>query len=142
MKTWKKVLLALVVVGAIAGGSLLYYIKVVCNRPIDMASKSAVSVTSDEFLNSCKTNKAHWDSTYLEKAVQVSGTIKEVSTDTTIAIVGTDSTAVINCLLQNPSKGLKAGDKTTVKGMCFGSDADLMTGGTIININKAIIVTQ
>ena len=142
MKTWKKVLIVLVVIGAIAGCSLLYYIKVVCNRPIDMASKSAVSVTADEFLNTCKTNKAHWDSSYLEKAVQVSGIIKEVSTDTTISLVGSDSTAVINCLLQNPSKGLKVGDKTSVKGMCFGSDADLMTGGTIINLNKAIIVTQ
>ena len=142
MKTWKKVLLVLVVLGAISGGGVYYYVKVVCTRPIDMASKSAVSVTADEFLNSCKTNKAHWDSTYLEKAVQVSGTIKEVTTDTTMAIVGTDSTAIINCLLQNPSKGLKAGDKTTVKGMCFGSDADLLSGGTIINVNKAIIVTQ
>ncbi len=140
MKTWKKVLLVLFVLGLIAGGGVYYYIKVICNRPLDIASKSAVSVTSDEFLNTCKTNKGHWDSTYLEKAVEVSGTIKEVTSDTTLAIVGTDSTAVINCLLQTPSKGLKVGDKTTVKGMCFGSDADLMTGSPIISINKAIIV--
>jgi len=131
MKTWKKVLLVLFVLGLIAGGGVYYYIKVICNRPLDIASKSAVSVTSDEFLNACKNNKAHWDSTYLEKAVEVSGTVKEVTSDTT---------AVINCLLQTPSKGLKAGDKTTVKGMCFGSDADLMTGSPIISINKAIIV--
>jgi len=142
MKTWKKVLLALILLGVVAGGGVYYYVKVICNRPLDIASKSAVAVTSDEFLNSCKANKAHWDSTYLEKAVEVSGTIKEVSSDTTIALVGTDSTAVINCLLQTASKGLKAGDKTSVKGICFGSDADLLSGGTIININKAIIIKK
>ncbi len=140
MKLWKKVLIALIIIGAISGGSLYYYIKVVCNRPLDIASKAAVAVTADDFLNSCKTNKAHWDSTYLEKAVEISGTVKEVSTDTTLVIVGADSTAVINCLLQTPSKGIKAGDKTTVKGMCFGSDADLMSGSPIISINKAIVV--
>ena len=142
MKTWKKVLLALFVLGLIGGGCVYYYIKVVCNRPLDIASKAAVSVTSDEFLNSCKTNKAHWDSTYLEKAVEVSGTVKEVTTDTTLSIVGTDSTAVINCLLQKPFQGIKAGDKTTVKGICFGSDADLLSGGTIINLNKAIVIKK
>lgn len=142
MKTWKKVLLTLIVLGVISAAGVYYYVKVVCNRPLDIASKSAVSVTSDEFLNSCKTNKAHWDSTYLEKAVEVSGTIKEVTSDTTIALVGTDSTAVINCLLQNPAQGLKVGNKTVVKGICFGSDADLLSGGTIININKAIIINK
>ena len=142
MKTWKKVLLVLVVIGAIAGCSLLYYIKVVCNRPIDMASKTAVSVTADEFSSSFKSNKLHWDSSFINKAVEISGIVKETKTDsaTTVVLVGKDSTSTISCLLQKIDSTVKVGDKTSVKGFCRGTEDDMFSGGTIFRINDAIVV--
>ena len=145
MKTWKKVLLALGVLGIVSAiavyGLFIYGPKHgfdILKR--DPAKEKGIVVNSDELINLFKVNKSHWDSTYLDKTIELTGTIKEAKTDstTTIVLSGTDSTANISCLCQKTETAFKIGDKVTVKGICKGGSSDDIFG-TSIQVNEVII---
>jgi len=146
MKLWKKILLVLVILGFISGGAVYFLFIYGPKHGFDILKRDpskerGIAVSSDELLGSFKANKAHWDSTFLDKTVEITGTVKETKTDstTTVTISGTDSTATINCLCQKVDNTLKAGDKATVKGICRGGNSDDLFG-TTISVNEAIIL--
>ena len=145
MKTWKKVLLALVVLGTIAGGSFYYYAKVYSiKKPLDIASKKSIVVSADELLNSYSIDSAKWTKTYKNQALEIAGIVKEFTvTDSisTLVLAGMDSTstATISCVLQKLQPVLKNGDKATIKGICEDVDGQGLFG-TSVKLNEAIVV--
>ena len=146
MKLWKKVLLILVALGFISGGTVYVLFIYGPKHGFDIlkrdpSKEQGIVVGADELTASFKANKTHWDSTFLDKTVEITGTVKETKTDstTTITIVGADSTATISCLCQKVDNSVKAGDKATLKGICKGGTSDDLFG-TAVQVNEAIII--
>ena len=128
----KKYLLALVLLVALgAGVGYLIY-----NKPFqDMNSaKADITLTAAELFTAFESDENAANSKYLDKVVQVSGTVKEVSTgdDGNISITldsGSDMFGVI-CQLDNlteqPRKDFKEGEQLTLKGVCTGMLMDVV----------------
>ncbi|HQU60286.1 MAG: hypothetical protein KDD02_22515 [Phaeodactylibacter sp.] len=128
----KKYLVALVLLVALgAGVGYLIY-----NKPFqDMNSaKADITLTAAELFTAFESDENAANSKYLDKVVQVSGTVKEVSTgdDGNISITldsGSDMFGVI-CQLDNlteqPRKDFKEGEQLTLKGVCTGMLMDVV----------------
>jgi len=148
MKLLRKIIFTLLIVGVISGG-VVYLLFILGPKhgfdilKRDPSKEKAIVVSSDELLNSFKANKAHWDSIYLEKTVELSGTVKEIKTDsiTSITLSCSDPSAKINCLCQNVNKSLKPGDKVTLRGICKGGISDDLFGISL-QVNEAFILNR
>ena len=128
----KKYLVALVLLVALgAGVGYLIY-----NKPFqDMNSaKADITLTAAELFTAFESDENAANEKYLDKVVQVSGTVKEVSTgdDGNISITldsGSDMFGVI-CQLDNlteqPRKDFKEGEQLTLKGVCTGMLMDVV----------------
>lgn len=128
----KKYLVALVLLVALgAGVGYLIY-----NKPFqDMNSaKADITLTASELFTAFESDETSANEKYLDKVVQVSGTVKEVSTgdDGNISITldsGSEMFGVI-CQLDNlteqPRKDFKEGEQLTLKGVCTGMLMDVV----------------
>ncbi|MCB9304014.1 MAG: hypothetical protein H6566_25535 [Lewinellaceae bacterium] len=128
----KKYLLALVLLVALGAG-VGYFIY---NKPFqDMNSaKADITLTAPELFTAFESDENAANEKYLDKVVQVSGTVKEVSTgdDGNISITldsGSEMFGVI-CQLDNlteqPRKDFKEGEQLTLKGVCTGMLMDVV----------------
>ena len=122
----KKVLLAVVVVIAVA---LAYGMYQWFKPARNVQTESAVTVTAPELYKSFQANEK--DTRYLDKAVQVSGTVSETKTNQqgkTVCILQTDDLIFgINCTFKKNTT-LQPQQQVVIKGLCTGylSGADVV----------------
>lgn len=128
----KKVLLTLLSLAAIGiGVGYLIY-----NKPFeDMnRAKADITLSAAELFTAFESDEAAANEQYLDKVVQVSGTVREASTDESgnISITlesGNELSGVI-CQLDNlaehPRKEFKPGEQITIKGVCTGMLMDVV----------------
>ena len=100
------------------------------------ASETAVALTAMRLASEYEKDEAIANKKYLDKAVQVSGTVSEVSFNQqnkpVIVLLGADMSGV-QCTLQENAGNIKKGDSVTIKGFCTGYLTDVILDRCILN---------
>ena len=137
MKKWVKILLILFVIGALAVAGVVYY---VYNKPHrDVTKEKGISLTAQQLYDAFKTNEADANAKYLEKAIELSGEVAQVTTHQDGQVVvdfkTSDPMVLINCTFKTHPGNIKPGDTLTFKGICTGyiPDANVV-------INEGVLV--
>ncbi len=132
-----KILLSIAGIGLIAGLLLLYWI---FNKPHrDVAKEKGIELTAQQLYDAFKTNEAQANSLYLDKAIQLNGTVADFSTNQAgqkvVNFSTNDPLVMINCTFKTDPGDLKTGDTITFKGICTGyiPDANVV-------INEGVLI--
>ena len=132
-----KVLLLAAGIGLIAGLLLLYWI---FNKPHrDVAKEMGITLSAQQLYDAFRTNEASANSQYLDKAIELTGTVADVSTNQegqkVVNFSTNDPLVTINCTFKTDPGNLKVGDSITFKGICTGyiPDANVV-------INEGVLI--
>ena len=132
-----KILLSVAGIGLVAGLILLYWI---FNKPHrDVAKEQGIELTAQQLYDAFKNNETQANSLYLDKAIQLSGTVADISTNQAgqkvVNFSTNDPLVMINCTFKTDPGSLKAGDTITFKGICTGyiPDANVV-------INEGVLI--
>jgi hypothetical protein len=137
MKKWVKVVLIIGVIGILAAAGAVYY---VYNKPHrDVTKEKGVQLSAQGLYDAFRTNEAEANKLYLDKAVEMTGEVAEVSTNqdgkTVVNFKTNDPLVVINCTFKENPGALQPGQTITFKGICTGyiPDANVV-------INEGVLV--
>lgn len=137
MKTWKKTVLTLGIIGILAAGIFVVYVFLKPHR--DVTNEKAIPLTAQALYDAFKTNETEANAKYLNKAIELSGEVLDITTNqegkTVVNCKTNDPLVVINCTFKTSPGALKAGDNIVFKGICTGyiPDANVV-------INEGILV--
>ena len=121
MKTLKKLFIIFVLIASVLAG-IAYYLY---NKTApDVADLSAEPVSAVNLFKDFATNETKANTSYLNKALQVSGKVLEVKQNqnrqTQIILDSGDPMFGIACTMAQTDKQVKPGDHVTIKGICTG----------------------
>jgi hypothetical protein len=132
MKRWKKVLLLLFISAvAVAGYGFYLYNK----KPVDLREiPPAYTLSVTSLLQDFNKDETTANKKYLNKAIAVSGKIKEVKLEpqgqATVILESEDPLAGVTCSFYNEEtaavKKLKEGENIVIKGKCTGKLMDVI----------------
>ena len=137
MKNWKKIILTIGILGILTAGSVVLYVYFKPHR--DVATEKGVALTAQQLFDAFKTNEADANAKYLDKAIELSGEVADITTNqegNTVANFKTnDPLFVINCTFKTKPGKLKPGQTITFKGICTGyiPDANVV-------INEGVLI--
>lgn len=134
-KTGKSILLAVLIV-LLATAAVAYYFY---NKgPVDVKNTSGKKVIAIELYKTFNTDSVTAKKQFLEKILEVAGTVTQVSQNqqnqAVILLKTSTEGAYVNCTLEGSVNGIKEGDNITIKGICSGigeGDADLGIAGDV-----------
>ncbi len=132
----KKVLIILLVLGLIGGGIGVY----LWNKPHRTAEneKPVATLTAEDLFLKFSTDEKTAMTDYLDKTIEVKGTINAISTnetgDTKITLATSHLLAEISCLMKNGTdvSGIQTGTEIVIKGICIGYDTDVQLQQSVI----------
>ncbi|MBB3057173.1 OB-fold protein [Mucilaginibacter gotjawali] len=133
----KKIILIALAVILVGGFGVWYYVFPYSeSHHRDVVNEDAINVTSVQIVKDYQTNEKAANARYLNKAVQVTGTILAKKADqagnTTVTLKSGDAFANVFCTLK-PGITLGSADSTVViKGICSGFLSDVVLSGGII----------
>lgn len=141
MKKWIKIVLLIVTVFLITGSIMVYRIYTKPHR--DVSVEKGVALTAQSLYDAFKTNEAVANTKYLDKTIELTGVVAEVTTNqagnTVVNFTTTDPQFMINCTFKvNPGK-LTPGETITFKGICTGYIPDfnvVMNEGVLVEGSK------
>ena len=111
MKNKILVVIIVLIIGAIFGYNYIY------QSHRDIATESAdFTLTAKNIISQFEENQTKADSLYLDKTIQISGKITEIS-ETDLTIDG-----IVFCSLSTKTTSIKRNDIVTIKGRCIGYD--------------------
>jgi hypothetical protein len=100
------------------------------------ATETAVSLNARQLAAEYERDETGANKKYLGNAVQVSGTVSDVSVNQqnkpVIVLTGTDMSGV-QCSLLKEIAGIKKGDSVTIKGFCSGYLTDVVMDRCIVS---------
>lgn len=135
MQRWKRVVLWIIVIVVLSGFSYAYYI---WNKPArDVSKEKGIKITAVAIFDSFANNEQAANISFLNKAVEVTGTVTNVKTNqagnTVVYLKSDDPVFGVNCTFkQNPGKIIK-GEHITFKGICTGYLSDVV-------VNQGVLV--
>lgn len=111
--------LAVVVVTGVTIGYRLW------NKPHeDIKDASAIKINAIALYNTLANDSLHKSTTFINKVVEVSGKVKQVSENQqkqkVILLETNVSDGSVNCTMEENVKSVKAGDSILLKGICMG----------------------
>lgn len=126
------VILALVLAAAVAG----YFL---WNKPhTDVSSSEGIKVDAAALYQAFMTDSSAANTIYVDKVVEVTGTVKKISLNqqeqTVVVLQTSTGDAAINCTVEQKNAGIKETDKIKLKGICTGlgeGDTDLGIPGDV-----------
>jgi tRNA_anti-like len=135
-----KKLLVLALVLAVVGGGIGYYL---WNKPHDsVAQKSPdFTMTPEQLLADFQGDEAAANSKYLDKVIQLKGTIQEIvpgeGLEMQVILETGDMMSRISCVMEEDyqhflERKLKKGDVVTLKGFCTGMTMDVVVDRCVI----------
>jgi flagellar basal body-associated protein FliL len=123
MKRSLKWILIVVVILAVAGGVVGY--RMYNKAPEKVEDAKGTAVSANELTQAYTQDEAAANQKYLNKALEVSGTVTEVNKNqdgqTVVTISGSDAAMAIQCSMRDKNVSLKKGHLITVKGFCSGN---------------------
>jgi hypothetical protein len=139
MNNWKKIVLSLVLIGLVTGGFMVYRIFTKPHR--DVSTEKALTISAQAIFDAFKNDEAAANQLYLDKAIQLSGEVLDISTNqegkTVVNFKTNDPLFVINCTFKTSPGAINAGDTIVFKGICTGyiPDANVV-------INEGVLVKK
>lgn len=137
MKTRKlfyTIIISVAVAGAIAALAF-YAIFFKSHRSID--NEQAISVTAVQLFSDFVANEQDANKRYLDKAVEVTGKITEITSNmerhTVVALATDDILFGVRCTLLDAQTSLQPGDTVRIKGICKGFLSDVIITNGILN---------
>ena len=133
----KKIILgALIVIIAIAGGGYYYAFVYMKNRKFDMVNAEATSITSVELVKAFQTDEASSNTVYLDKVLQITGTVTGIGTtqtgEKTITMGSEDPFSGVMATLDSTATiSVAEGETITIKGFCKGFLSDVVITNAI-----------
>lgn len=123
----KWILLSVVLIGGT--GAVIGY-KMINKPHRNVEASAAVNVTATALANEYETNEAGANKKYLDKVLEVNGTITGVSknqkAETVIALKGTDMSGLLCTIEGTFTSEFKVGDAISLKGICTGYLSDVI----------------
>ncbi|MDZ7649464.1 MAG: hypothetical protein U5K54_21195 [Cytophagales bacterium] len=116
-------------------GGATYYIY---NKPHrDPSSEISIKISSEELFNSYEANEAEANRLYLDKVVEVSGKIVEITFNQDqipiIVLETADNFFGVRCTMKNLPLHSVVGETITVTGICTGYLSDVIITNAIVN---------
>ncbi len=129
-----KILALLLVVGVVAGGFIGYKMYNKPHRNVEAAS--SVKIEAVQLVTEYETNEAEANKKYLDKVLNVSGKVTEISKNQdgnhVVTLVGSDMGTVICTVEDKAAAPPAAGDVVTVKGICTGYLTDVVLARAVL----------
>lgn len=117
----------------VAGAAIVYIIYHQPQRSV--AKEAAVVINAGQLAAEYEQDEATANKKFLGNALQVSGTVSEVSVNQqnkpVVILAGTNMSGV-QCSLLNDVAGIKKGDAVTIKGFCSGYLTDVVMDRCIV----------
>jgi hypothetical protein len=126
----KPVRIILLIIGAafLIGGIALYYI---WNKPARRAeNEKGMAISSDSLIATYNRDEKAADAAYLNKTIQVSGTVAKVDKNqdgqTTVLFASADPMSSVFCTMRDKGATVDSGKAVTLKGFCSGHTTDVL----------------
>lgn len=123
-------------------------ILVSCGHSETADEEAAFVVSHDEIVQSFLDNEQESSAKYIDKIVQVSGPIMEVSKENgkiVSVMISSDEFNIVSCTFQHPidPESIPA-DQITVKGVCSGflGDATSMIPGGTVELKRSSLISE
>ena len=127
------VILLLIVVGGVVG----YNMWTKPNRSVE--NEKGISITAAQLVKEFQENEATANGKYLNKAIEVTGTVAESGKNQdgkpTITLSSDDAFSGVFCTLKETQGNLASGASVTIKGICSGMLTD-------VRLSEAVVVTK
>jgi len=126
------IILIIFIVGSFTVGYIIW------NKPQrKVENEKGIEVTSAQLVKDYQANEAEANKKYLDKAIQVSGTVSDIKNDqdgnSTIMLASDDVFAGVLCTLKEKPVKVTSGATITIKGICSGMLSD-------VRLREAVIV--
>ena len=126
------IILIIFIVGSFTVGYIIW------NKPQrKVENEKGIEVTSAQLVKDYQANEAEANKKYLDKAIQVSGTVSEIKNNqdgnSTIMLASDDVFAGVLCTLKEKPVNVTSGATITIKGICSGMLSD-------VRLREAVIV--
>ena len=144
MKTWKKILLALIIVGIIAGTYGMYMYN---KKPADVRiEKANFDLTATDLVDLFNKDEAAANAKFNDKVISVKGKIASIAIDSTTASIileGGNPNATVTCSFYDEEikvvKALVKDTEITIKGKCTGIMKNELLEESDVILNKCSI---
>jgi proline racemase len=133
----KKIIIGvLIAIIAIAGGGYYYAFVYMKNKKFDMENAEATSISSVELVKAFQTDEAGSNAAYLDKVLQITGTVSTTGTtqtgEKTITLGSEDPFAGVMVTIDSAAAiNVAAGEPITLKGFCKGFLSDVVITNAI-----------
>jgi hypothetical protein len=129
-----KITLLIFAVVIVAGGIIAY--KMFTKPRRDVANEKGIAVSAAQLVSEFQQNEAQANAKYLNKPVEVTGTVADVQQNqdgkTTVLLSSNDAMAGVFCTLKQSDATIAAGASITIKGICHGMLSDVRLGESIV----------
>ncbi len=126
MKKYKKIRVFFIICGVLAAGAVLF---VLYMPHRNIQHETPVIVSTSELVEAYQKDEASANSKFLDKAIQVTGTINEVETNsdgqTVVSLSGPTPLSGVRCTLKK-KQAVETGKTLTLKGRCTGYLSDVV----------------
>jgi len=99
-------------------------------------NESGITVSAQQLVAEYQANDASSNTKYLNKTLQVSGTVTSIGTNQenkpTITLASDDAFAGVFCTMKSNEKPVAVGSKVTVKGICSGMMSDVRLSDALL----------
>lgn len=118
----KKVALVLLVI-VLLGGAVAYYL--FNKKPAQVEDIKSEAITASALVKAFEANEAEANKTYLNKVLDVSGVVQELSQNQDgqmVLVLASDDNPLsgVQCTMREAIAQVKVGDQLTIKGFCNG----------------------
>jgi hypothetical protein len=121
MKNTWKIVLTIVAVGLLAGAFIFYKIWYMPHR--DVKDETAVTVTAQGIMDAYNADEKKANTLYLDKAIEVSGEVSDISKTqqgkTVLSLKTADPMGGVRCTMKDKAD-VKPGETVRIKGICSG----------------------
>jgi hypothetical protein len=112
----------------------------VYNKPHrDPSSESSLKISATELFKNFENNEAKANQLYLDKVLEVSGKISEITTNQemkpVVALETENLLFGVRCTMESTELNVKAGDQVSIKGICRGYLSDVIITNSILSEN-------
>lgn len=132
-----RVFLIIISICIVAGGAIAY---AMWNKPRrNVADETGLQITAAQLVKDYQANEAAANQKFLDKAIQVTGTITELKQNqdgkSTIMLASDDAFTGVFCTLKQKATSVAPGSTITIKGICSGMLTD-------VRLREAVIVNN
>ena len=118
----------------LVGGTIAYRTWYKPNR--DVAKEKGIEITAAQLVTEFQQHEAAANTRYLNKPIQVSGTVSTVAANqegiTTVLLSSNDAMTGVFCTLKENNPNIKTGTPVVIKGICNGMLTDVRLGEAIL----------